>query len=84
MPDAFTICETCDVPIPDGEPARIIHDPYTCDRYLGVACRCDGWGCLTCHPVEPCSPLQTALLLAREDVRVRAEAAEIEAEKEAS
>lgn len=76
MPDAFTLCQECDVPIPAGEPAHWYHDPYDCDRFLTGACRCDGWLCPSCCPEPECTPLAVLLLEAREDTRARAAAAD--------
>lgn len=67
--------------IADDESAHWVHDS-DCDRMLDGVCRCEGsWWCQTCCPDEECTALQAALLLAREDVRARAEAAEIAAEE---
>lgn len=73
MADAMTLCEQCDVPIPAGESAHFVHDD-DCTRFLEGFCRCEGgWVCRACCPDEACSPLQTALALAREDTLARAQ-----------
>lgn len=72
----FTLCQTCGVPIPDGESAHQAHDIYTCERALTGVCRCDGWVCRSCCPEQECTRLVEALQVAREDTRARAAVAE--------
>lgn len=78
----FTLCQLCDVPIPSGDNAHQFHDD--CDRFLDGYCRCDGWVCESCCPEPECSPLAAASIVARGDVRARAEVAELAAHEAAS
>ena len=74
---AFELCVECGTPV--GDVGHQAHED--CNRFLDGFCRCSGWLCSRCCPDPECSPLAAALLVAREDVRARAEAEMVATER---